>query len=160
MNYSDIFDQSESMYIDKEMAKEIGLNYAVVYSGIEKAKEECGFDFDLLSMQDISYIQKKILPFFSTATVKRAITKLKGLGYIETDTITPEEAKEKVIKNKENTRYICEWCGCGCNVINKHHYPIPKIKGGTSVVKICPNCHYEFHSLYKEYGRKLKRNNL
>ena len=160
MNYSDIFDQSESMYIDKEMAKEIGLNYAVVYSGIEKAKEECDFDFDLLSMQDISYIQKKFLPFFSTATVKRAITKLKGLGYIETDTITPEEAKEKVIKNKENTRYICEWCGCGCNVINKHHYPIPKIKGGTSVVKICPNCHYEFHSLYKEYGRKLNRNNL
>ena len=51
--------------------------------------------------------------------------------------------------NKSNPKFKCEWCGCGCNVINEHHYPIPKSKGGTDIVKICPNCHSEFHSLYK-----------
>ena len=74
---------------------------------------------------------------------------MKNNGYIEAETLTPEKAKEMVLKNKSNPKFKCEWCGCGCDVINEHHYPIPKSMGGTKIVRICPNCHYEFHSLYK-----------
>ena len=48
-----------------------------------------------------------------------------------------------VLKNKSNPKFKCEWCGCGCNIINEHHYPIPKSMGGTKIVRICPNCHSE-----------------
>ena len=74
---------------------------------------------------------------------------MKNNGYIEVETLTSEKAKEMVLKNKSNPKFKCEWCGCGCNIINEHHYPIPKSMGGTKIVRICPNCHYEFHSLYK-----------
>ncbi len=40
---------------------------------------------------------------------------------------------------------ICEWCGIFTTVLHKHHYPISRKDGGTKTVKICPNCHNEFH---------------
>lgn len=41
----------------------------------------------------------------------------------------------------------CQWCGVNTSVLHEHHYPIPKSKGGTETVAICPNCHHEFHSM-------------
>lgn len=77
----------------------------------------------------------------------RGFDKLKKLGYIVENNFTYEEIKEIVIKEKENAKFLCEWCGCKCNILNEHHYPIPKSKGGTETVKICPNCHTEFHAV-------------
>lgn len=62
---------------------------------------------------------------------------------------TPQDAKKIVVNNKGNG-FECEWCGCKTTAIQKHHYPIPKSKGGTETVNICPNCHYEYHLILKD----------
>lgn len=92
---------------------------------------------------------KEIAEFLAISNSKLAhgFEKLKKLGYISDSKISYEEIKEIVLKEKETAKYTCEWCSCKCNILNEHHYPIPKSKGGTETVKICPNCHSEFHSV-------------
>lgn len=92
---------------------------------------------------------KEIAEFLAISNSKLAsgFEKLKKLGYISENTLSYEEIKEIVLKEKENAKFVCEWCGRKCNILNEHHYPIPKSKGGTETVKICPNCHAEFHSV-------------
>lgn len=41
----------------------------------------------------------------------------------------------------------CEWCKCSTVVTHAHHYPISRSRGGKKTVRVCPNCHYEFHRL-------------
>ena len=147
MNLDDLFDSKDKIRLYPKLAKEIGLHNSIVYSEIIKASNENRID--LSNKQDLIFIQKKYLPFFSVSTIQRSIVFFKNYWYIVVDTLTSEKAKEMVLKNKSNPKFKCEWCGCGCNVINEHHYPIPKSMGGTKIVRICPNCHYEFHSLYK-----------
>ena len=77
--------------------------------------------------------------------IKKKLKKLKLLN----NYILPEQAKELVLLNK-NKGQTCQWCGIKTNAIQEHHYPIPKSKGGKEIVKICPNCHYEYHLIYKE----------
>ena len=62
-----------------------------------------------------------------------------------------QEAKEFTI-NSFNTGDKCDWCGTKCLILHKHHYPIPKSRGGSDVVYICPNCHCVFHSVYTSGG--------
>ncbi len=45
--------------------------------------------------------------------------------------------------------YCCDWCESDTLILHKHHYPIPKSEGGTDIVKLCPNCHTEYHYLEK-----------
>lgn len=92
---------------------------------------------------------KEIADFLaiSSSSLASGFKKLKELGYIKEQNLNYEEIKEIVLKEKETAKYTCEWCGCKCNILNEHHYPIPKSKGGTKTVKICPNCHSEFHSV-------------
>lgn len=67
-------------------------------------------------------------------------------GKIEKNkTLTYEEIKEEVLKKKGRRK--CSWCGCHTSTLHEHHFPIPKRDGGTEIVKICPNCHSEFHTL-------------
>lgn len=92
---------------------------------------------------------KEIADFLAISPkhLAKGFEKLKELGYIDGNNLTYEEIKETVIKEKKNAKFTCEWCGCKCNILNEHHYPIPKSKGGTEAVKICPNCHAEFHAI-------------
>lgn len=85
---------------------------------------------------------------YSTGTIIQIRTKLRKLKLIDKNN-NAEEVKELVLKRK-NTGFTCEWCGCKTIAIQYHHYPIPKHKGGTKTVKICPNCHYEFHALFED----------
>jgi hypothetical protein len=147
MTVKDLFNSKNTLQVDIGLAEQIGLHNSVVYTEIKKAKKENSID--LFNKQDLAFVQKRYLPFFSIKTIQRSLGFLLDKGYITADRIKPEEAKEIVLKNKHNCKFKCEWCGCGCNVINEHHYPIPKSMGGTKIVRICPNCHYEFHSLYK-----------
>jgi hypothetical protein len=43
--------------------------------------------------------------------------------------------------------YICAWCISQTLNLVRHHYPIRKKDGGDEIVKICANCHEEFHYL-------------
>ncbi len=65
-------------------------------------------------------------------------------GYLAYKELTPEQKLEAMLSYK-NTGKICEWCGCKTIALQEHHYPIQKKDGGIEIVKICPNCHYEFH---------------
>lgn len=77
--------------------------------------------------------------------VKNKLRKLKLIKVI-TDY---EEAKDIVMKMK-GLGDKCEWCGNKTFALQEHHYPIPKSKGGTKTVSICPNCHYEYHLILKD----------
>lgn len=66
--------------------------------------------------------------------------------YNEKEHYDPEQVKGLVLQNK-NRGVTCEWCGTKTNAIHYHHYPIPRKNGGTELVKICPNCHYEYHNI-------------
>lgn len=149
MTINELFDDGDILYADKNLAKELGLNTAVVFAALQKYNEVEKDACEEQNAFDIKYIQERYLPFFSIDTIKRTIEKLKQQGYLNKKKISAEEIKEIVINGKKNPKYVCEWCGCGCNVLNEHHYPIPKSKGGKKIVKICPNCHYEFHSINK-----------
>jgi hypothetical protein len=70
----------------------------------------------------------------------------------------------EMIKNKEYGYCVpktCEWCGTKTLIIHKHHFPTPKIMGGTRTVNICPTCHTEYHLLesgnleLSDYGLSL-----
>lgn len=53
----------------------------------------------------------------------------------------------------------CEWCGNKVLIIHLHHFPIEKRDGGTKIVKICPNCHCEYHLLINgNYELDMKGN--
>lgn len=83
----------------------------------------------------------------SISSLSNGFKRLKSFGYIKEKHLSYEQIKKIVLEEKENAKFVCEWCGCKCNILNEHHYPIPKSKGGTETVKICPNCHSEFHSV-------------
>lgn len=63
--------------------------------------------------------------------------------------ISPEEAKKLVLKKHANLFSIslkkCEWCGRKVRVLQDHHYPIPRVKGGKKTVSICGTCHADYH---------------
>ena len=68
-------------------------------------------------------------------------------GYI---TIIRDKNIVSELKNKKMSGFgygsqECSWCKVKTSVLHKHHYPIPKMSGGTDTVAICPNCHHEFH---------------
>lgn len=83
-------------------------------------------------------------------TAYRCVSRLQKLGYLKTIKISKEEIVSS-LKNKKNSNGVgeleCEWCKSKTLVLHRHHYPIPKSKGGTETVNICPNCHQEFHYL-------------
>ena len=85
----------------------------------------------------------------SKVTVNRIKKKLENLKLLDTQEFDANSAKEFTIKNSHKG-LKCEWCGKESYVLQQHHYPIPRSKGGTETVNICPNCHYTYHSLIKE----------
>jgi hypothetical protein len=103
----------------------------------------------------------EIRDFWLNANVynKRTIYKMNrhlesiGLGELIAISKSPkiessEEAKQFTILHSHKGN-ICEWCGRESYILHKHHFPIPKSKGGTNTVNICPNCHSTFHAIYK-----------
>lgn len=84
----------------------------------------------------------------SRTTICATKKRLKKLNLIKAIT-NYEEAKNLVMKRKGQGNK-CEWCGSKTFALQEHHYPIPKSKGGTKTVSICPTCHYEYHLIIKD----------
>lgn len=83
----------------------------------------------------------------SVNTLRRCKKRLFAKGYIEKK--KPKDAyeiRDMTIKLSHKGKK-CEWCGRECYILHEHHFPIPKRKGGTETVSICPDCHYTFHAL-------------
>lgn len=88
----------------------------------------------------------------SPGAVRRSLAELVIVGFVvESSPCTPEEARS-VLTRKTPQGSVglfakCEWCKCQTAWLHAHHYPITRAKGGVLTVKICPNCHAEFHAL-------------
>ena len=78
-------------------------------------------------------------------SIKKTLREL-GLMDMITDC---EQAKELVLQRKGQGD-SCEWCGTKTFALQEHHYPIPRYKGGKETVRICPNCHSEYHLILKD----------
>lgn len=67
--------------------------------------------------------------------------------------MSPEEIKHllsgKTPQKIDGASSVCEWCKGTTFAIQEHHYPASKAQGGSQVVLICANCHYEFHQIEK-----------
>lgn len=83
----------------------------------------------------------------SRKRLSRIIRKLINEGLFKRGKINHEEIVEKLKSKSIEKPYICEWCGENVATVDEHHYPVPKSKGGTEVVRICPNCHCTFHRM-------------
>lgn len=127
----------KSVWIPKEiwLDSNLTLNEKYYLSFYEQLQNERLADEFMLTM-----ISKTTLIKIKNRLIKKELLK---------KTTSPIEAKEIVLSNK-NKGAVCEWCGCKTNAIQKHHFPIPKSKGGKDTVNICPNCHYEYHLIIKD----------
>ena len=142
MNVFDCLNSDGDFKFSKKVAKEIGLTNALVLGAIKQYVKDYK-----CSEIDMGVIKSRYLSFLSKSTIKRALKSLHDTGFLTNSLNDSEMKKNIVLENKRNPKYVCEWCGCKCNLLNKHHFPIPKSQGGTETVNICPNCHYEFHAL-------------
>lgn len=81
--------------------------------------------------------------------VTKCLKELRKKGYVKTyyDSEIVDLLKAKKMKGLGIGSKICAWCEVGTHVFHAHHYPVPKSKGGTELINICPNCHVEFHYL-------------
>ena len=93
---------------------------------------------------------KMMLSMVSKPTICSIKKELRKLGLIDTIT-SSEQAKEQVLFRKGQGGE-CEWCGIKTFALQEHHYPVPRSKGGTKTVTICPNCHSEYHAIIKNGG--------
>lgn len=94
--------------------------------------------------QNIKKTDLIMLTQVSEVTLKRMKNKLQKAGLLKKVVFTPESAKQFVI-NHAHSGLKCEWCGKESYILHKHHFPIPRSKGGTNTVSICPNCHSTYH---------------
>ena len=87
---------------------------------------------------------------YSSGRIRCARSLLIKKGYIKkTEKVTAEAAKAWVIDHRFKG-FKCEWCGQPCMVLQKHHFPVSRSRGGKKTVDICPNCHYTYHAVFKE----------
>ncbi len=92
----------------------------------------------------------------SKNTIYNAVDTLLKNELIEVvEPMTPNQAwrwmlakKDKInIGFKGSNEFLCNWCHIPTLILHNHHFPIPLKDGGVENVKICANCHCEFHYL-------------
>lgn len=147
--YSLISD-NEQIIIIPSLACEVGIGKAALLGFLYESYKQ-GKSFFSTSILTQSYSVNK------PKTIAKYITELMSEGYIVNYELSPKN-KYKIVCDKTPSisnagSDKCEWCGSITLVLNEHHYPVPKKDGGVDIVKICPNCHYEYHSL--KYVLKL-----
>ena len=148
--FSEKFFGEGCIEIDRELANKHGLKEAFVHSYIMDKYVKNGIVTELYDLELI--IKKKAL--------KCTIDYLVKNGLLEIYYYTSEEKRQIISEdntNRGNGNKTCEWCNYNSYVLHKHHYPIPKAKGGTEMVSICPNCHYQYHHLNCYYLPSTKR---
>lgn len=86
----------------------------------------------------------------SVESIRNSLKELIECGYVKElnhEEFVSNVLKKKNLKNQGIGKRCCNWCNIKTFVLHEHHYPIPKSKGGTETVLICPNCHHEYHSI-------------
>jgi len=141
--FKELFKEEDCYIIKRDVAKKCGIKAALVYAYIEKENKEGNLVYSLKDIFELSYKQltriKKVLLENNLIIISK---------------ITPTEKRQLLKENnygKGNGEHYCTWCGYKSFVLHEHHYPIPKHKGGTDTVSICPNCHYQYHIFDEKY---------
>lgn len=125
--------------------KEVYLNKEL--SWIEKILFVTIKNSDLQISNADKLAEKMNLSIPHTKALLNSLIKKKFIKSINLDS---KNVKEIVINSKNCYGEQCEWCGEVSVALQEHHFPIAKADGGTETVKICPNCHYEYHYYKKE----------
>lgn len=121
--------------------KDLKPNEKLLYAEITALANDFGFCYT-------STKEFALLFNVSTAIISSWINSLEKYNFITKGI----ENILQIIKTKNHKNLgigdrECEWCKINTYVLHEHHYPIKKKDGGTEIVKICPNCHHEFHYL-------------
>ena len=143
----------ERVYFSREHAVKFGVEISV---WIWYCKE---YDIKMFDSRDIEFL----MPFLSNHQIRNLIDKMKEFHLLNEFNFQ-EEVAVNLLKSKSPSIFnghegkfsLCEWCNSQTLLLHKHHYPKRKKDGGKDVVKICANCHQEFHYMcdYKKYFMK------
>jgi len=110
----------------------------IVLCAFISRREEC---------QDFRWLSK--LCNVNRRTIERTISKLIKEGYLRKKKISHNEIvpllKAKKLSGKGIGEKVCKWCGIKTTLLFEHHYPLTRRKGGKKTIKICSNCHTEYH---------------
>lgn len=134
-----------ALSVSRKLAVEIGLHEATVIAAVK--------ELPLLDFKHIYNIQmlSNKMPYFNSKTILRIIERLQASEAIRLVEIDDKRKVEFLISKDLNGYGVgnlaCGWCGINTLVLHEHHYPIPRSQDGTKTVSICPNCHYEFHTM-------------
>ena len=85
-------------------------------------------------------------------SVREALRELELRGVAEMLSVSDEDTVA-LLKSRSPSKipginaHKCQWCESSALVLEKHHYPVRKRDGGTTICSICASCHSEFHSL-------------
>jgi len=94
------------------------------------------------------------------SSIIRSVKILVRAGLVSETTLDPESIKNILCSKTPQSVFLlgnvaigyfreeCSWCGCFTTTIHDHHFPILQSKGGTETVRICSNCHFEYHALF------------
>lgn len=134
-------EKCDSVFINKEILKKVGVSESFTHACIHWKKT-----------RNTKILSETI--GISSKTVSAHIKKLIKFGYLQNISHTQEEIKKELEKIEK--KEICEWCYETVFYLEEHHYPIPKRKNGTEVVRICPNCHRNFHRLENDKNGAYK----
>lgn len=131
--------ENETAKFNTKIACIVGVKAAVI---LERIKElEAKGEFVTLEKLDNDIV------FMTDKVIQDNCKKLKKHNLIEYKKSLPRQIRDNVLNADIKNMKVCKWCGGKSIVLQKHHYPIPRAKGGTETVSVCPNCHYGFHYL-------------
>lgn len=126
----------KGIWIPSEVVKKLPWRQAILLSA---------FYFDApLTHKDIKYL-------FDKKLLVRGRMSVSGIC---------ELLKSKNLHGHGIGKMVCEWCKINTITLQKHHYPIPQSQNGKKVVKICANCHQEFHSILSKENFFIKDREL
>ena len=131
--------RSEIVRFNVETACIVGVKAAVILEKMKELKTTGEF-------VTLDNLYKNII-FMTPKVIQDNCEKLREHNLIEYKKSLPRQIRDNVLNVDIKNMKVCNWCGGKSIVLQKHHYPIPRAKGGTEIVSICPNCHYGFHYL-------------
>jgi len=123
-----------------------------VYMHMKRRYDEIGQDPDLtlreiakhcnMSLGSVVKAQKELIE-------RNVLVEVVGIPYQEAEALLRKKVGQQ-IDGLDNEGRRCEWCGGTTLALQLHHYPVNQLDGGTETVRICANCHYEFHRLVRK----------
>jgi len=114
------------------------------------------FHLDYLNEQKLKQptaqgLEEALFGGCSISLVRKHLTQLHQDEWLTVDSRSAQEIKSLLCTKTPQVFELgslqCEWCKCSTIGLQEHHYPVPKSASGTATVKICANCHFEFHQL-------------